>query len=152
MKQLIFSAILLCSAIISVAQTNNIVYNKALADSLGADKYGMKSYIFVVLKTGTYAPAEKDKLNELFRGHMENINRLANAGKLIVAGPFRKNDKSYRGIFILNVKTTAEAKELLDKDPAIKQKLFDVELLEWYGSAALPLYLPYHEKIEAEKH
>ena len=142
---------LLGSTIISVAQNHNS-YNKTLADSLGADKYGMRSYIFAILRTGSFAPADKNKLNELFRGHMENINNMANAGKLIVAGPFQKNDKSYRGIFILNVKTIAEAKELLDKDPAIKQKLFDVELLEWYGSAALPMYLPYHEKIEAEKH
>lgn len=152
MKKLIFSAILLCSAFISVAQTGNNSYNKALADSLGADKYGMKSYIFVMLKTGSYVPADKEKQNELFRGHMENITNMVNAGKLIVAGPFQKNDKSYRGIFILNVRTVAEAKALLDNDPAIKQKLFDVELLEWYGSAAIPLYLPYHDKISVEKH
>jgi len=27
-------------------------YNKALADSLGADEYGMKMYTLVILKTG----------------------------------------------------------------------------------------------------
>ncbi len=72
---------------------------------------------------------------------MDNINRLANMNKLVVAGPMEKNDHNYRGIFILNVKTTEEAKELLDTDPTIKNHIFEVELYEWYGSAALPMYI-----------
>jgi hypothetical protein len=69
----------------------------------------------------------------------------------MVAGPIKKNDKAYRGIFILNVKTTEEANELLAKDPAIKEKLLEAELFQWYGSAALPMYLPYHNKVEKKK-
>lgn len=134
------------------SQTQNPGYCKSLADSLGADKYGMKMYIFVILKTGSNTTTDKTKLDGLFRGHMENITKLANSGKLVVAGPFKKNDKSFRGIFIINVKTAAEALELLEKDPAIKEKVLEAEILEWYGSAALPMYLPFHEKIEEQKH
>ncbi|MGN6420630.1 MAG: YciI family protein [Pseudobacter sp.] len=133
------------------AQQGNPNYNKALADSLGADKYGMKMYVFVILKTGSNTNTDKTKLDGLFRGHMENITKLASSGKLVVAGPFKKNDRSFRGIFILNVKTTAEALELLDKDPAIKEKVLEAEILEWYGSAALPMYLPFHDKVGEQK-
>lgn len=35
------------------AQTINSNYNKALADSSGADDYGMKMYVLVILKSGT---------------------------------------------------------------------------------------------------
>ena len=126
-------------------------YNKSLADSLGADEYGMKMYVFVILKTGTAVITEKKITDSLFRGHMENISRLANSGKLVVAGPMQKNDKNYRGIFILNVKTINEAKLLLDTDPAVKSRLLDAELYNWYGSAALSMYLPYHEKVEKIK-
>lgn len=151
MKQIILTALLFCSVYaLSAQETNN--YNKALADSLGADKYGMKGYIFVLLKTGSNTTTDKEKINQLFRGHMENIGRLAKEGKLVVAGPFKKNDKSYRGIFILNVRTAEEAKALLETDPAVKEKLLDAEILEWYGSAALPMYLPYHGKIEEKQH
>ena len=45
-------------------------------------------------------------------------------------------------------RSLAEAKELLKTDPAVAQKLLDAELFEWYGSAALPVYLKQHEKIE----
>ena len=152
MKLLLF---IVCLAVCSnslFSQNSNPAYNKTLADSLGADKYGMKMYIFVILKTGSNTTTDKTRLDGLFRGHMENITKLANSGKLVVAGPFKKNDKSFRGIFILNVKTTAEALELLDKDPAIKEKVLEAEILEWYGSAALPMYLPFHDKIEEQKH
>ena len=134
------------------AQTENPKYDSKLAESLGGDDYGMKMYVLAILKTGSNNTADKEKLNELFRGHMDNITRLAKEGKLIVAGPLSKNDKNYRGIFILNVKTIEEANQLLNTDPAIKEKVFDVETFQWYGSAALPEYLKTHEKIEKKKH
>ena len=99
------------------AQSTNPKYDKQLADSLGGDDYGMKSYVLVILKTGTATISDKAVTDSLFRGHMQNINRLADAGKLIVAGPLQKNEKTYRGIFILDVKTIDEAKELLIQFP-----------------------------------
>ena len=127
---------------------SNPNYEKALADSLGGDDYGMKSYFFVILKTGTNKTTDKKLISESFREHMDNINRLIKKGKLIVAGPFEKNDSSYRGIFILNnIKSIEEAKELLQTDLAVKNGLLDYEIFTWYGSAALPEYLPFSDKI-----
>ena len=147
-----FIVLLFCSITTTlIAQQENPVYNKQLADSLGADDYGMKRYVFVILKSGTNKTDNKTVLDSLFRGHMANINRLAETGKLVVAGPLGKNDKSYRGIFILNAKTLDEANALLMTDPAIKEHLFDVEIIEWYGSAALPIYLKMHQRIEKKK-
>src|SRR5690606_37901312 len=104
-------------------QLNAQTYDQQLATKYGADEYGMKSYILVLLKSGTNTTADQATVNNLFRGHMENIGKLAADGKLVVAGPMQKNDKSYRGIFILNVKTKEEANELLLTDPAIRKKL-----------------------------
>lgn len=127
-------------------------YDSTLAKSLGADDYGMKSYILVILKTGTYNTTDKAILDSLFRGHMDNINRLAETGQLIVAGPLGKNDRQYRGIFILNTTSIEEAAKWLENDTAIHAKLLDVECFPWYGSAALPAYLPVHAKIEKQQH
>jgi len=127
---------------------SNPNYDKTLAEKLGGDDYGMKSYFLVILKTGTNATTDQELIAECFIGHMDNINRLVVEGKLIVAGPLEKNEKNYRGIFILNnLKTIEEAKELLQTDPAIKNGLLDYEILTWYGSAALPEYLPFSDKI-----
>ncbi len=130
----------------------NPTYDKALADKLGGDEYGMKSYFLVILKTGTNTTTDKALISESFRGHMDNINRLVEQGKLIVAGPLGKNENTYRGIFILNnIKSIEEAKELLQTDLAIKNRLLDFELFTWYGSAALPEYLPFSDKIWRSK-
>jgi uncharacterized protein YciI len=122
-------------------------FDPVLAQKMGADDYGMKGYVLVILKTGTNQTTDKDLINQSFRGHMENINLLVKEGKMIVAGPLNKNDKTYRGIFILNVTTFEEAESLLQRDSAIKEDLLDFELYKWYGSAALPKYLEFSDKI-----
>ena len=136
----------------SFAKTENPKYDKALADSLGADVYGMKPYVLVILKSGPNPNKDKAELNRLFRGHMENITKLATEGKLIVAGPLSENAQGYRGIFFFNVKTVEEAKALVATDPAVCEKLFEAEVYQWYGAAALPEYLKVQEKIEKVKH
>jgi uncharacterized protein YciI len=128
-------------------QSTNPKYDKALADSLGADDYGMKRYVLVLLKTGP-AKVDKPTSDSLFAGHMQNMGRMVEMGKLIVAGPLQKNDHNYRGIFILNVRTIEEAKALLETDPAVKGKVLDADCYSWYGSAALPMYLPSVPKVE----
>lgn len=127
-------------------------YNKALADSLGADEFGMKQYVLVILKTGNYKPGGKEETDSLFQGHMDNINHLVKEGKMIVAGPLEKNDQHYRGIFILNVNTIDKAKKLLSTDPTIASNVFEAETYIWFGSAALPTYLKTHSLIEKQKH
>lgn len=132
-------------------QVVDTTYDKKLADSLGADDYGMKMYVLVLLKTGRNKVEDKTVRDSLFAGHLRNIGRLADVGKLVVAGPLKKNDKEYRGIFILNVASEDAARTLLDSDPAVKAKLLEAELYEWYGSAALPMYLPFYKKLEKKK-
>lgn len=131
----------------ATAQTDNPGYDKALADSLGADEYGMKSYIFVILRTGPAQLEDKQQVSALFRGHLENINRLVEQKKLIVAGPFGKNERGYRGLFIFDSKDKVEVEAMLQTDPAIKEKLLEGELFDWYGSAALSTYLEASKRV-----
>jgi uncharacterized protein YciI len=147
MKNLLL-AIFCFAALCVSAQKPNPKYNKRLADSLGGADYGMRKYVFVMLKTGPNKKDNKTYIDSCFKGHMDNINAMAKAGKLIIAGPFNKNDHQYRGIFVLNVATIEEAKELLKGDTAVKEQLLEPEYIFWYGSAALPMYLKFHEMIE----
>ncbi len=127
---------------------SNPNYDKELAAKLGADDYGMKSYFLIILKSGTNITADKELIQSSFRGHLDNISRLVDEGKIVVAGPLGKNEEKYRGIFILNnMANEDEAKELLKTDPAIKNGLLDYEIYSWYGSAALSEYLHFSDKI-----
>lgn len=129
------------------AQKPNPNYDADLAKELRADDYGMKYYVFVILKTAEKAPDDAELRQKSFAGHMQNINRLVEEDILIVAGPFDSNELSYRGIFILDVDSIEKAKEILQTDPAIKEGFLDTELIKWYGSAALPEYLEASDKI-----
>ena len=138
------------TAVFSFANAQNSAFDQKLADSLGADQRGMKTYLLVILKTGPKDKeiSDKKQRDELFKGHFSNMSEMAKAGKLKLAGPFAtKNELGYRGIFLLDVKDEEEAKALLQNDPTIKTGVFEVEFLPWFGSAAIPMHLKYHEKI-----
>lgn len=131
----------------SMGQKTNPNYDADLAKKVGADDYGMKKFVFVMLKTGTNTSTDKELENKAFAGHMSNLEVLVKADKLVVAGPIGENDNQYRGIFILNVGTIKEAKEILKTDPAISAKYLAADYYEWYGSAALSEYLAASDKV-----
>ena len=110
-------------------------YDHRLAAKLGADERGMKTYVFVNLIRGK-AKLEKADRDKYIQGHLENIGRLADAGRLVVAGPFF-DDADIRGIYIFDVDTLEKARELVETDPAVKAGVFEFEMRLWYGSAAL---------------
>lgn len=144
MKKLLILTIFSCICMYSLSQDTSKQYDSVLAKKLGADDYGMKYYVLVILKTGLNTNTAA--IRKAFEGHMENINKMVRDGKLIVAGPLQKNELSYRGIFILDVEDIEEAGKLVQNDPAVRDGFLDAEYLKWYESAALPLYLPYSEK------
>jgi uncharacterized protein YciI len=124
------------------------IYDAALAAKLGADERGMKMFVMCILKTGPNDSSIKGKeRDDIFAGHFANINNLAEQGKLAVAGPFEKNDRTYRGLYIFNVSTIAEAEKLVVLDPAVKAGIFVPELTLWYGSAAMMTINDVHKRI-----
>lgn len=123
-------------------------YDAALAERLGADQRGMKSYVFVILKTGPKADLTREESAKLFAGHMANIKRLAAEGKLVVAGPFEENPSHYEGLFVFNVKTVKEAEALLVTDPAVAAGRFSYDAYGWYGSAAMMEVTSIHNRID----
>ncbi|MEP6596829.1 MAG: YciI family protein [Ginsengibacter sp.] len=125
----------------------NTVYDSALAKKLGADDYGMKRYVMAFLKTGPTVIKDSSARVQLQMAHLKNIQRLAAEGKLIVAGPFL-DGQDLQGIFIFNVETIEEAKQLTATDPAIKAGELVMELHPWYGSAALLQTPELHKKLQ----
>jgi uncharacterized protein len=147
-------ALLFAASVDSSAQTGQKAagpaYDAELAKRLGGDKNGMKNYVVAILKTGPndskITGAER---TEMFKGHMSNIGRLADEGKLAVAGPFGKNDATFRGIFILNTASVDEARKLVETDPVVKAGIMVVDLFPWFGSASLMATPEIHKKITA---
>jgi hypothetical protein len=81
MYKLMFLSLALFLSLSAFAQSENMKYDKALADSLGGDQYGMKMYTLVMLRTGTSTIENKAVVDSLFGGHMANINKLVGNSK-----------------------------------------------------------------------
>ncbi|OGS81364.1 MAG: hypothetical protein A3G95_00765 [Flavobacteria bacterium RIFCSPLOWO2_12_FULL_31_7] len=146
MKKIVLTLLFTAFNLVGFSQDNSN-YDEALAKKLGGDERGMKTYVFCILKTGTNTTATAEEKKKLFEGHMTNISKLADENKLVVAGPFMKNDKNYRGIFILNCTSIEEAEKLVNSDPAVQAKIFEADLTLWYGTAALDVIKETHDKI-----
>ncbi len=127
-------------------------FNAELAKELGADPYGMRSYVFATLLTGPKDATITDKAERdaLFAGHFSNMKKLAEEGKLVLAGPFMEAPPK-RGLFILNVETLEEAEALVQSDPSIAAGIFKVEFVKYYGSAALMQVNDVHQTIQEKK-
>lgn len=117
-------------------ETGSVEKDTVLARELGADDYGMKSYVMAFLKSGPNRDRTPTESAGLQRAHLQNIRRMAEEGQLVLAGPFM-DDGEIRGIYIFNVTTVEEAKKLTETDPAIQAGSLVMELHPWYGSAAL---------------
>ncbi len=159
MKNLAIFLLSISISVLSYGQANDqkeeamkiTEYDAALAEKLGADDYGMRQYVMAFLKAGPNRDRTEEEARELQAAHMANIGRLAEEGKLIVAGPFLDNGE-LRGIYIFDVKTVEEAAELTATDPAIKAGSLVMELHPWYGSAAMMQINEIHGTIAKKSH
>ena len=134
----------------AVEVSDSIQYDSVLAKKLDADDYGMKQYVMAFLKSGPNRSHDSISRANLQRAHLDNIKKMAEDGKLVLAGPFL-DDNEVRGIYIFNVKTVEEAEKLTNTDPAIQAGTLIMELHPWYGSAALMQVNETGLKIAKEK-
>ncbi len=130
--------------------SSSIGYDAELAAELGADDYGMRSYVMAFLKRGPNRDLDSLAAASLQRAHMDNIQRLAKEGKLVLAGPFMDNG-DVRGIYVFAVASVEEAEALTATDPAIQAGSLEMELHPWYGSAAMMKLNEYYPRIAKEQ-
>jgi uncharacterized protein len=95
-------------------------------------KEELKEYFFVMLKKGPNRNQTKSVADSIQAAHLAHINKMAESGKLNIAGPF--GDKGdWRGILIFNTKTAEEAKAMVEQDPAIKSGRLIYEIHPWWS-------------------
>ena len=95
----------------------------------------VRQFWLVILKTGPKDAEITDttRRKEIFTGHFANMERLYNDGILKAAGPFGKNDFTWRGLFILDCKTKDDAEMYVKTDPAVAAGVFIVDIVPWYS-------------------
>lgn len=95
----------------------------------------IKQFWMVVLKTG---PKDKEitdstERSKIFAGHFSNMERLYYDGLLKAAGPFGKNDFTWRGLFILDCASKEDAETHVKTDPAVAAGVFIYDIVPWYS-------------------
>ena len=106
------------------------LFLNVLAQDKEKPKYEMKTYQMVFLYKGPNRNQDSVEAMRIQEEHLKNIQRLADEGKLIVAGPFLDN-QDLRGIFIFDVESEKEVMELVETDPAIKAGRLRYEVHPW---------------------
>ena len=89
------------------------------------------SYVFGVLVRGAkWTKEQTEETKKIQEGHMANIARLAETGKLVLAGPF-VDGGDRRGVFIFKLDSLSEAQALTDTDPAVIAGRLKIVLYRW---------------------
>ncbi|HUR66209.1 MAG TPA: YciI family protein [Chitinophagaceae bacterium] len=95
----------------------------------------IKQYWLVILKTGLQDKVITDSTERstIFKGHFANMERLYYDGVLKAAGPFGKNDLTWRGLFILDCASKEEAEKQVKTDPSVLAGVFIYDIVPWYS-------------------
>jgi uncharacterized protein YciI len=105
-------------------------------------QFEMTHYVVGFFHKGPNWTAEQtDETRRMQEGHLANFQKLAEAGKLIVAGPFGDNG-DLRGMLIFKLESVDEARKLMDADPTLKAGRLTLDLLPWFAAAGLRVNPP----------
>jgi uncharacterized protein YciI len=97
----------------------------------------MSSYHFGLLRRGPgWTPGRTPATDSIQAGHMANIQRMAEEGVLIAAGPLVDNGP-IRGVFIFRQDSTARLRRLVARDPAVVSGRLVLDLFSWFAPAGI---------------
>jgi uncharacterized protein len=114
-----------------------------------AGEYEMTTYQVAFLRKGpAWTPGSTPELEKLQAAHLAHIGKMAESGKLIIAGPFSDGGE-LRGMFIFRVDTLEEARALAEQDPAVKAGRLVLEWHPWFAAKNI-VVTPHGQKPSAE--
>jgi uncharacterized protein YciI len=114
----------------AIAQTNSSA-NTLKTNLDSTPVYEMKRYWLVLLFSGSQRSQDTATSARIQKAHINNIERLAAEGKMIMAGPM--GDKgNLRGIFIMDGKDSTEIAGHINSDSAIITGRLRFEIHPWW--------------------
>lgn len=132
-----FAVILFVIASFAANSVNSQSSSDSTKNSSEKVQWEMKVYYFVFLNAVKDRPViDSVTAMEIQKGHMANLERMYYEGKSKLAGPFMDGGEM-RGIVILDVATEEEAREQMNRDPAIINGRLEAVIKKWYGPAGL---------------
>ena len=88
------------------------------------------TYLAFLTRGDKWTPERTPATEALQKAHMDNIQKLADMKKLVVAGPFGDNGR-LRGLFVFKVNSLEEARSLAATDPAVQAGRLALQIHPW---------------------
>ena len=106
----------------------------AVAVAAEAEDYEMTTYQVAFYRKGpAWTPSTTPEHKKLQSEHLAHIGKMADSGKLIIAGPF-SDGGDLRGMLIFRVDSVEEAKALAEQDPVVKAGRLVLEWHPWFAA------------------
>lgn len=128
MKKITFTLALFTFTLLLSAQNQ-----REFSYTEGDTTYTMKRYVFMMLDRGTTKSKDSLEAAKYQELHLAHLNKLAEEGKLIVAGPF-EGGGDHRGLLIFDVESVEEALKLEGEDPSVKSGRLKMNAFYWWGA------------------
>jgi len=136
MKTFALAAFTLALAAAAAAQVPAASPAAATSPAPGEWKAGepppsMATYYLVMLVKGPkWTPETSPALEQLQKDHLAHLRKLAQSGKLVLAGPLTDGG-TIRGLCVFKAASLEEARALEDDDPAVKAGRLAIEAHPW---------------------
>lgn len=127
--------LLIMIVLILVSATDTLAQKKK-----SSPEQGIRQYWFVMLLKGPNRNQDSATAATIQSGHLANITRLYNEGKIKVAGPFG-DDGDWLGLFIFDCPSKEEVEKLLKTDPAVAAGRLNYDIRPWY-TAPMGSFVP----------
>ena len=118
----------------AVAAFVSAVSVSAATAASAPEEYEMAAYQVAFYRKGpNWTPSTTPEHQKIQQEHMAHIGKMADTGKLIIAGPFTDNG-DLRGMLIFRLDSPEEAKALAEQDPAVKAGRLVLEWHPWFAA------------------
>ena len=93
----------------------------------------LDNYTFVLLRRGPRADEYGDgELEELQAGHLRFLDRMRDAGHMLLSGPFRdQEDETKRGFSLYRTSVEETKRLIAEGDPSVRAGRMSVEVMTW---------------------
>jgi uncharacterized protein len=129
MRIFLFLAIFIVALTAFTRKTSTVNSSKTFTDTTPV--YEMKQYWLVLLYSGGVRSQDSITAAKIQKAHINNIERLAAEGKIIMAGPMGDNG-NLRGIFIMDGKDSTEIANHIRLDSAVVTGRLRFEIHPWW--------------------
>lgn len=122
------------SVLILLLLTSVTVYGqREFSYTEGDSVYTMKRYVFMLLDKGDNREQDSAQAVKIQELHMAHLNKMAETGKLVMAGPFEDGGE-HRGLLVFDLETVEEALQLEGEDPAVKAGRLKMNAFYWWAA------------------